>query len=119
MAKAQIGKTYAQIVNNRCHKVFTISDLPEWNENDIQVVEVPGPVPAEGDTWNGSSFEPYVPPPPTQAQINAAADAAIFKLFKDNIPDLMDALEAAAVGPAKAKIKAINDAVKLEKAKKQ
>lgn len=60
----------------------------------------------------------YVTPIPTQAQINEAADAAIYKLFKDNIPDLMDALEAAAVGPAKAKIATINAQIKIEAAKR-
>lgn len=60
----------------------------------------------------------FVPSVPSQAKINADADAAIYKWFKDNIPVIMDALEAASTGSSKAAIKAINDLIKSEKAKK-
>ena len=116
---AQKGKGDAQVVNGRCHKVFTIADLPEWNENDITVVDVTGAVPNEGDVHNGgSSFSPYVPPPPTQAQINAAADAAIRKLSLDALPDVIDILTKMATGADKTLLKAVDDKIKAEKAKK-
>ena len=77
MAKAMSGKTYAQIVNNRVHWKFTQATLPEYNENDIQVVDVTGNVPSDGDVYNPATgtFSPYVPPAPTQAEINAKARA--------------------------------------------
>lgn len=119
MANAQAGKFYAVIQGGRCHKVFTITDLPEWNEADIQVVDVTSAVPNEGDVYlGGSSFTPYVPPPPTQAQINAAADAAIRKLSLDALPDVIDILTKMATGADKTLLKAVDDKIKAEKEKK-
>lgn len=108
MAKAQAGKTYAQVVNGRCHKVFTAIDLPEWNENDITVVDVTGNVPNEGDVHNGgSSFSPYTPSPEELAkQAQAAQDAqdkadakadAQLKALLDMTPAQIDAWMASNV----------------------
>ena len=120
MAKAQQGKTYAIIDNGRCHSVSTKDDLVEWNESHIRVVDVTGAVPSVGDVWNGgSSFSPYVPPPSTQLELNSQADNLIFKYFKENLPLIIEALESASSGPMKASIKALNDKVKPEVAKKK
>jgi len=121
MAKAQAGKTYTVLTpDNRVQQVFNHTKLLEWNENDIQVVEVAaGQNPKEGDVHTGAGiFIPYVPPAPTQAEINAAADAAMKKIFLDNLDVILEVLERTAVGADKAEIKIINDAVKAEKGKK-
>lgn len=60
MAKTQAGKVYAQIVNGRCHLIFTSAELPEYNEHHIQVVDVTSNVPSIGNDWNGSGFVPHV-----------------------------------------------------------
>ena len=78
MAKAQLGKTYAQIVNGRCHWIFTQVQLPEYNDNHIQVVDVTGNVPSVGDDWNGSSFVPHVKTARELAEeVKAAENAAM------------------------------------------
>lgn len=58
--KAQNGHIYAVIQNNRCHQIFTAAELPAWNENNIQVVDVTAAVPTVGDDWNGTNFIPHV-----------------------------------------------------------
>jgi hypothetical protein len=55
---AQPNKTYAQILNNQCHWIFTAADLPEWNNDHCPAVDVTGDIPNIGDIWNGSSFDP-------------------------------------------------------------
>lgn len=119
MTKAVVGKTYVQIVSGRCHKVFTIADLPEWNPTDIQVVELTGAIPLEGYVHNGGdSFSPYVPPPLTQTQINEAADAAAMKAATDALPAMLDVLTKLASGADKTALKVFDDKVKAEQAKK-
>lgn len=69
MAKTTVGKTYAQIVNGRAHWIFSASELSEYNENHIQVVDVTGNVPMVGEVWNGTAFVPYVAPPPSATEL--------------------------------------------------
>lgn len=59
MAKAEAGKTYAQIINRRCHWLFDHEKLPEYNENHIQAVDVTGNIPSIGDDWTGTVFIPH------------------------------------------------------------
>lgn len=123
MTTATVGRTYAQILNNRCHKVFTSVELPEWNPNNITVVDVTGNVPTEGDSFNGSTFSPYLAPEKTQTQINAEADLAAMSLAQSALPDMLDIVSQLAAGTKISKtdydkIKAVNDSVKAEKAKK-
>ena len=74
MAKAQVGKNYAQVVDGKCHWIFTSDDLPEWHD-DLPVVDVTGQDVAQGDVWNGSSFEK--PPAPAPEQIIAQYTGAV------------------------------------------
>lgn len=54
-------KTYAQILKGVVHQIFTDEDMPEWNPEHIEVVDISGQVVNVGDTWNGKKFTP----PPT------------------------------------------------------
>lgn len=38
--KALENKIYVQIINDKCHWIFTISELPEWCEDDINVIDI-------------------------------------------------------------------------------
>jgi hypothetical protein len=53
---AEEDKIYAQIMNGKVHWVFTIDDLPEWNEEDITVVDITHKVVEIGDLYDGSVF---------------------------------------------------------------
>lgn len=118
MAKAQVGKIYAQIVNGRCHKVFTITDLPEWNSSQLEVVEVIGISPTEGDIWNGTIFFPYIPTPLTKAENDAAADKMAMKHATEALPTIIAILTKLSNGSDKAALKIFDDMVKTEQAKK-
>lgn len=39
--QAQDGKVYANIINNKVAWIFTKDNMPQWNENDLLVVEIP------------------------------------------------------------------------------
>lgn len=69
MAKAEEDKVYVQIVGGKCHWVFTADELPEWNDDDIQVVEVTGNVPAPGDVYENGGFVAPAPDPVQQRTI--------------------------------------------------
>lgn len=71
---AENGKTYAQILHNKCHWIFTADDLPEWNNEQCHAVDVTGNVPAVGDIWSGTSF---APPILTMSQTIASYEAAL------------------------------------------
>ena len=62
--KAEHGRTYAQVIDGRCHWLFTIDDLPEWNEDDFTVVDVTDNIPSIGSIYNGATFSS----PPSQQQ---------------------------------------------------
>lgn len=61
MAKAEQGKTYAQILNGHCHWQFTAAELPEWNDEHIKVVDVTGQAVSVGDHYDGTKFTAVVP----------------------------------------------------------
>lgn len=49
--KTQIGRTYAQIQNSRVVWIFTQADLPEFNEHDIDVVDITSLKPSPQLGW--------------------------------------------------------------------
>ena len=49
------NKIYALILYGKCHWIFTSNELPEYNENDIQVVEIDATV-RVGDIYDDSIF---------------------------------------------------------------
>jgi hypothetical protein len=58
------GRTYMQAINGAAHWKFTSADLPEWNENDIVVVDITiiTPEPQEGWAFSGGVFTaPAIP----------------------------------------------------------
>ena len=118
MAKAEAGKKYASIQYGRVHQVFDGKTFPEWNEDDIEVVEVSGIPPTEGDIWNGTSFSPYIPPAPTQEEKDEELESNAEKYAEAALPDMLDILTKLASGADKAKLKVFDDKVKAEKAKK-
>lgn len=69
MAEAQQGKTYAQVLDGKCHWLFTALDLPEWNENDITVMDVTGQDVEVGDLWDGDSFSKPAPVVPAIPEV--------------------------------------------------
>ena len=62
--QAEEGITYAQILNGKCHWIFTGADLPEWNEAQITAVDITGQSVEIGDLWDGNTFSapPALPP---------------------------------------------------------
>lgn len=54
--KAQIGNTYAQIVRGKVHWIFTSNELPEWNSDHIQVVDVTAGAPTVGQDYVDGTF---------------------------------------------------------------
>lgn len=58
--KTQEGHVYAHIQHSRVSWIFTQPDLPEFNENDIEVVDVTSlsPVPQVGWSYDGGEFSP-------------------------------------------------------------
>lgn len=69
MAEAQQGKIYAQVIDGKCHWLFTAQELPEWNENDITVVDVSGQGVEVGDLWNGVTFSKPAPVVPAVPEV--------------------------------------------------
>jgi len=64
--KAEDGKTYGIIVNNKLHAVFTKANLPEWNENHLHTVDITNLTPEIGDVYDGSLFSKPVPDDPIE-----------------------------------------------------
>lgn len=59
------GRTYAQIQHGKVHWLFTKAELPEWNENMVQAVDITtlNPKPPIGWLYDGGLFrEPPVEP---------------------------------------------------------
>lgn len=64
--KAELNRRYAQIVDGRCHWIFTSKDLPEWQDAAFGVVDITDfrQEPTVGDTLaNGVFTSPPAPPP--------------------------------------------------------
>lgn len=74
--KAEQGHIYAQILHGKCHYVFTAEQMPEWNEEHIQVVDVTDleERPVERMLYVDGQFLPE-PPTITQEKINEEARA--------------------------------------------
>lgn len=53
---AKQNKVYAQILNDTVHWIFTSNELPEWNEEDIKVIDITNLSVGLGDKWNGKKF---------------------------------------------------------------
>lgn len=55
-----------QIQNGRVHWIFTRAQMPEWNPDDIQVIEYPsdGYLPKVGDLHLNGQFYPALAPEP-------------------------------------------------------
>lgn len=53
---AEQNKIYAQITNGMVHWIFTSNELPEWNEQDIQIIDITNQNVEVGDTWDGVEF---------------------------------------------------------------
>lgn len=68
--KADKTKTYAQIVDGKCHWVFTWKELPEWNNDQVPAIEVTGSIPNEGDLYFDGSF--HAPQKPEVAPIKVS-----------------------------------------------
>lgn len=67
--KAEIGRTYAQILHGKIHWIFTIQELPEWNDDAFEVVDVTGLDVKEGLVKTESGFsEPVVELPDYRLQ---------------------------------------------------
>jgi len=83
--KAKINHIYATIINDKCHQLFTIDELPEWCDiteqpYGIKTVDVTGNVPNIGDKFDGKDF---TAPAPIVAPIDAdqiALNAQLDKL---------------------------------------
>lgn len=67
------GRVYAHVQRGRCHWKFTSVQLPEWNENQFEAIDVTGNEPNIGDVYAGGVFSPYVPTP---EEVTEAAQAA-------------------------------------------
>lgn len=60
--KAELGRTYAQILFGKVHCIFTLDELPEWNENDIMAVDVTENIPIVGQEYKDGFFVPAIHP---------------------------------------------------------
>jgi len=64
MTPTELGRTYAQIVGGILVRTFTIADMLEYDEEEMEVVDITGttPTPELGDEWDGVLFsEPRTP----------------------------------------------------------
>lgn len=87
--RAEPGKVYAVLNRGRAQQFVDADTLPEWNENDITVVEVPSNVAvAIGDAWDGEQFAPFDPLPGAKAArivaLRDACQSAIYAGFESN-----------------------------------
>lgn len=81
--KAEAGRRYAQVIDQRVHWIFTLDDLPEWQDDAFLVVDVSDqPAVVEGYRHDGgTTFSP--PPGPTAQEI--AERARLLNLRVDAI----------------------------------
>ncbi|WP_449105571.1 phage tail assembly chaperone [Pseudomonas mohnii] len=76
--KTQEGHVYAHIQHSRVSWIFTQSDLPEFNENDIEVVDITSlsPVPEVGYHYSAGMFS-------TPAMASPDELAALERVWRD------------------------------------
>ncbi len=60
--RAEQNKTYAQILNGKIHFIFTSNELPEWNENAIEVIDITGRGVQVGWLYENGVFSPPAKP---------------------------------------------------------
>src|ERR1700752_866578 len=80
--QAQLGRTYAQIVNGKCHWIFNQGLLPEWKDDAFLVVDITGANPMPQVGWihqSGATFP--APPGPTAPEL---AEAARLQSIRDD-----------------------------------
>lgn len=80
--------------------------VPEFVANMVDITEM-DPAPQYGWVWNGEGFTPYVPPPPTEAEILAAQSLKLQRAIQ---------LAAAQKTALTERISVINDAIDFEEA---
>jgi hypothetical protein len=82
--KAKKNKIYAQILNNKVHWIFTINELPEWNNDMYLAIDITSLVVKPEIGWdyiNGSFSAPidiYMIDLSTKTDAEIAALAASF-----------------------------------------
>lgn len=99
--RAAAGKVYAVLNNGRVQQFVDADTLPEWNENDITVVEIPdGVAVVTGDAWDGEMFVPFDALGDAKERkveaLRAACQAAIYAGFTSSAlgtPHLYPALD--------------------------
>ncbi|HKQ24079.1 MAG TPA: hypothetical protein VJT81_06520 [Burkholderiales bacterium] len=66
--RAQPGRTYAHILNGRCHSKFTAAELPEWNNDMAPAVDITdlNPQPAVRDYYRNGAFIADPGPAPSE-----------------------------------------------------
>ena len=76
---------YAQIVDGLVHWLFTAAELPEWNPNNIQVVDITAvtPRPLVGWSYSAGVFSP--PAPPSLAAVSSAQLTSLNKACEAQI----------------------------------
>lgn len=102
-------KKYARIYEGRIFEFFeTDGDITTMFHIDFVWVDVTDAIPAPAEDWNATetdgvwSFAPYVPPPPTDAEIVAANTAKLQQVTQ---------LAAAQKAALSERISQINDAI--------
>lgn len=72
--KALPGRTYAQLLAGRVHWLFTIDELPEWNDAQCPAVDITdlNPRPTIGAYYAGGTFYPDPGPRPSEYHYLAA-----------------------------------------------
>lgn len=66
---AEQNKTYAQVLHGRCHWIFTSKELPEWNENDIETVDITGQNIQIGYIFTDGIFSEPITEQPTNEEL--------------------------------------------------
>ena len=77
--KAEPGKTYAQIIDNKVRWIFTSAELPEWRDDAFVVHDITDldPQPQAGWSLVGDTLQ--APPAPTLTELKAARRAEFNK----------------------------------------
>lgn len=102
MAKALPGRTYAQIVDGRVRWIFTIDELPEWNDDQapaIDITELDAP-PAIEDRFVDGQFLPAKTDEELKAQAQAAVQSNLVAIDDKSIRALREYIAKLPDAPA-------------------
>ena len=77
--KTQEGRVYALIQDSRVSWIFTHADLPEFNENDIEVIDITSLMPCPQVGWRFSESEFFQP-----SELSPDEQAAVERLWRDS-----------------------------------